>query len=112
MAATISTVPQYSRMVDDQGVEMQPEHASHMGVSELTPLNYTHLAQQSLSQSQPSSGIKTGVTTAIEHSKWPVAILAGLVLTAVALVAAVVAANPGIFHTESKTQFLLVSAVH
>ncbi|KAL3162377.1 hypothetical protein ABBQ32_010055 [Trebouxia sp. C0010 RCD-2024] len=108
MAATISTVPQYSRMVDDQGVEMQPEHASHMGVSELTPLNYTHLAQQSLSQSQPSSGIKTGVTTAIEHSKWPVAILAGLVLTAVALVAAVVAANPGIFHTESKTQFLLV----
>ena len=49
--------------------------------------------------------------TAGEHSKWPVAILAGLVLVAFALVAAVVAANPGIFRTEFKTQFLLVSAM-
>lgn len=45
------------------------------------------------------------------NSKWPVAILAGLVLLAVALVAAVVAANPGIFQTEFKAQFLLVSAL-
>ena len=58
MAATISTVPQYSRMVDDQGVEMQPEQASHLHVSELTPLNYTHLAQQSSALPQQSSSIK------------------------------------------------------
>ena len=45
-AAMVSTVPQYSRMVDDQGVEMQPEHASHVGDSELTPLNLNPLAQQ------------------------------------------------------------------
>ena len=45
------------------------------------------------------------------NSKWPVAILAGLVLLAVALVAAVVTANPGIFRKEFKAQFLLVSVV-
>lgn len=45
------------------------------------------------------------------NSKWPLAILAGLVLTAVALVAAVVAANPGIFQSEFKTHFLLVSQI-
>lgn len=44
-------------------------------------------------------------------SKWPVAILAGLVLLAIALVAAVVAANPGIFQSEFKAQFLLVIAL-
>ena len=38
-------------------------------------------------------------------------VLAGLVLLAVALVAAVVAANPGIFQREFKAQFLLVSFV-
>lgn len=41
----INTVPQYSRMLDDQGVEMQPEHASPVGDSELTPLNHDSLAQ-------------------------------------------------------------------
>ena len=46
MAAMVSTVPQYSRMVDEQGVEMQPEQASDMGNSELTPLNLNPLAQQ------------------------------------------------------------------
>ena len=46
MAAMVSTVPQYSRMVDDQGVEMQLEHANHMGNPELTPLNLNPLAQQ------------------------------------------------------------------
>ena len=45
------------------------------------------------------------------NSKWPVAILAGLVLLAVGLVAAVIAANPGIFQREFKAQFLLVSFV-
>lgn len=52
MAATISPVPQYSRMIDEQGVEMHPEHAGHVGDSELTPLNHNPLAQQSLAQLQ------------------------------------------------------------
>ena len=42
----VSTVPQYSRMVNDQGVEMQLEHSSHMNIPELTPLNLDPLAQQ------------------------------------------------------------------
>lgn len=46
MAAMVNTSPQYSCMIDEQGVEMQPEHASHMGTSELTPLNLNPLGQQ------------------------------------------------------------------
>lgn len=39
MAAIISTVPQYSQMVDGQGVEVQQEKGSPVLESELTPLN-------------------------------------------------------------------------
>ena len=43
-----------------------------------------------------------------QRSAWPAGVLTGLVLLAVALVAAVIAVNPGIFKREFKSQFLLV----
>ena len=61
MAATISTVPQYSRMVDEQGVEVRQEKGSPVGESELTPLN--PVAQHTTGQSQQkleAQGIQQG----------------------------------------------------
>lgn len=109
---------------------MQPEHETHMGGSELTPLNHNPLAQLHQKPAaddaeqgrfcRPDSGTTCPCNATLQgflaagqqlNSKWPVAILAGLVLLALALVAAVVAANPGIFQTEFKAQFLLVSTI-
>lgn len=83
---------------------MQLEHANHMGNPELTPLNLSPLAQQ-LHQKPAADDAEQGEQLS---SKWPIVVLAGLVLLAVALVAAVVAANPGIFQREFNAQFLLV----
>ena len=44
MSNTVSTAPQYSRMLDETGVEVQQQHEKSVGESELTPLN--PLAQQ------------------------------------------------------------------
>lgn len=129
MAAAMRPFP--ARMVDEQGIEKYQEYETLGGESELTPLN---AAASSLRPENQAPGADSGLAGKVnlgaglpacvwfailgqhlspaglqERSVWPVGVLACLVLLAVALVAAVVAVNPGIFKRELKSQFLLVS---
>lgn len=64
MAATISTVPQYSRMIDEQGIELQQGHTGGAGESELTPLNpLTQLSAGQLHQKPGAGGAQQGSDT-------------------------------------------------
>lgn len=74
MAAMVSTVPQYSRMVDEQGVEMQPELASHMGNSELTPLNLNPLAQQLHQKPAADDAEQGSLCLAVQQTVWTVSV--------------------------------------
>lgn len=129
MAAAMRPFP--ARMVDEQGIEKYQEYETLGGESELTPLN---AAASSLRPENQEPGADSGLAGRVsfgtglpacvsfvisgqqlppaglqERSAWPVGVLACLVFLAVALVAAVVAVNPGIFKRELKSQFLLVS---
>lgn len=105
MAETMRPFPQYSRMIDEHGLEKAHNYASLGGESELSPLNPTADFTQPLHQKPDADSTLGGLQ---QRSLWPAGILTGLVLLAVLLVAAVIGVNPGIFKRELKSQFLLV----
>lgn len=103
MAAAMRPFP--ARMVDEHGLEKPQEYETVGSESELTPLNTAAASVKSLRQKPDADSELTGLQ---QRSAWPAGVLTGLVLLAVALVAAVIAVNPGIFKREFKSQFLLV----
>ena len=121
--------PQFARMVDEQGVEVQPDYGSQPTASELLPLTaksdaaseqfltptYHQLDGDTDCCNEPNLAVlpvltRCQIAGASRKSCWPMTILIGLVLLAVVLVVAVIAVNPGVFKAEFRTHFLLVSA--